>query len=99
MVKRLMDILIASVGLLLMSPLLIIVALVVFLQDFHNPLYIASRVGKQRIPFNMVKLRSMIAEAEKSGVDSTSSDDNRITWIGHFIRKINWTKSPNFGMC
>jgi len=36
----------------------------------------------------MVKLRSMIVAADKSGVDSTSSDDKRITWIGHFIRKI-----------
>ncbi len=92
MIKRLMDIIIASIGLLLVSPLLIIVALVVFLQDFHNPLYIATRVGKHRIPFNMVKLRSMIVAADKSGVDSTSSDDQRITWIGRLIRKIKLDK-------
>jgi lipopolysaccharide/colanic/teichoic acid biosynthesis glycosyltransferase len=71
-----------------LSPLLIIVALIVFLQDFHSPLYIAPRVGKHRKLFKMVKLRSMIAAADKSGVDSTSSDDKRITWIGRFIRKI-----------
>ena len=70
-----MNIIIASVGLLLMSPLLIIVALIVFIQDFHNPLYIASRVGKHRTPFKMVKLISMIVAADKSGVVSTSSDD------------------------
>ncbi len=88
MVKRLMDITAAAAGLLILSPILITVAFIVYLQDFHNPLYIAPRVGKQRKMFKMVKLRSMIVAADKSGVDSTSSDDKRITWIGHFIRKI-----------
>jgi lipopolysaccharide/colanic/teichoic acid biosynthesis glycosyltransferase len=88
MLKRTLDIFVATVALLLLSPLLIIVALIVFLQDFHSPLYIAPRVGKHRKLFKMVKLRSMIAAADKSGVDSTSSDDKRITWIGRFIRKI-----------
>jgi lipopolysaccharide/colanic/teichoic acid biosynthesis glycosyltransferase len=88
MVKRLMDITSAAAGLLILSPILITVAFIVYFQDFHNPLYIAPRVGKQRKMFNMVKLRSMIVTADKSGVDSTSSDDKRITWIGHFIRRI-----------
>tara|TARA_Y100000768_G_C23988117_1_gene690274 strand:+ start:3555 stop:4286 length:732 start_codon:yes stop_codon:yes gene_type:complete len=88
MVKRLMDITVAAAGLLILSPILITVAFIVFLQDFHNPLYIAHRVGKKRKMFNMVKLRSMIVAADKSGVDSTASDDKRITWIGHIIRKV-----------
>ena len=88
MIKRALDIFVSIVALLLLSPLLIIVALIVFLQDFHSPLYIAPRVGQHKKLFKMVKLRSMIAEADKSGVDSTASDDKRITWIGHFIRKI-----------
>ena len=88
MVKRLMDITVAAAGLLILSPILVMVSFIVFLQDFHNPLFIASRVGKQRKIFKMVKLRSMIVAADKSGVDSTSSDDKRITWIGRFIRKI-----------
>lgn len=87
MLKRLMDIVLSTVGLLVFSPLLIIVALLVYVQDFHNPLYIAIRVGKFKKPFRMVKLRSMVTNAEKSGVNSTSSDDKRITWIGKFIRK------------
>ena len=83
-----MDITLATGGLLLLSPILIIVSFIVFLQDFHNPIYIAPRVGKQRKMFKMLKLRTMVVAADKSGVDSTSSDDKRITWIGHFIRKI-----------
>ena len=88
MVKRAMDIIMASAGLILLSPILILVALIVFFQDFHNPLYIAPRVGKNRKIFKMVKLRSMVMAADISGVDSTASDDKRITRIGHFIRKI-----------
>ncbi len=88
MVKRLMDITAAAASLLILSPILVMVSFIVFLQDFHNPLYIAPRVGKQRKMFKMMKLRSMIVAADRSGVDSTSSDDKRITWIGHFIRKI-----------
>ena len=88
MVKRAMDITVATAGLLILSPILITVSFIVYMQVFHNPLYIAPRVGKQRKMFNMVKLRSMIVAADKSGVDSTSSDDKRITWIGRFIRKI-----------
>ena len=88
MLKRSSDITISLVGLLVFSPLLIFAAFIVFLQDFHNPLYIATRVGKNKKPFKMVKLRSMIVDAEKSGVDSTSSDDKRISWIGRFIRRI-----------
>jgi lipopolysaccharide/colanic/teichoic acid biosynthesis glycosyltransferase len=88
MIKRIVDIILAAIGLLIFSPLLFIVALLVYLQDFHNPLYIAPRVGKLKIPFKMVKLRSMIVAADKSGVDSTSLDDKRITIVGKFIRKI-----------
>ena len=88
MVKRLMDVTAAAAGLLILSPILVTTALIVYFQDFHNPLYIAPRVGKKREMFKMVKLRSMIVAADKSGVDSTSSDDKRITWIGRFIRKI-----------
>ncbi len=88
MIKRAMDITVAAAGLLILSPILVMVSFIVFLQDFHNPLFIASRVGKQRKIFKMVKLRSMIVTADKSGMDSTSFDDKRITWIGRFIRKI-----------
>ena len=88
MIKRTVDIILALSGLIILSPILITVSIIVFLQDFHSPFYIAPRVGKNRKIFQMVKLRSMIVAADKSGVDSTASDDERITWIGHLIRKI-----------
>jgi lipopolysaccharide/colanic/teichoic acid biosynthesis glycosyltransferase len=57
------------------------------MQDYKSPFYIAPRVGKDEKHFNMVKLRSMIVNLNKSGPVSTSADDIRITPVGHFIRK------------
>jgi lipopolysaccharide/colanic/teichoic acid biosynthesis glycosyltransferase len=85
--KRLLDIVAAFFGLLLLSPILLIVMLLIWRQDYHSPFYIAPRVGKNEKIFNMVKLRSMIVGADKSGVDSTSASDSRITPIGQFVRK------------
>ena len=85
--KRLLDIIISLIGLIVFSPILIPVIFLVWLQDWHNPFYIAQRVGKGEKLFDMVKLRSMIINADKTGVDSTSADDRRITGIGKFIRK------------
>ncbi|VVM17401.1 hypothetical protein BSPWISOXPB_2715 [uncultured Gammaproteobacteria bacterium] len=56
-------------------------------QDKKSPFYMAPRVGRNNIIFKMVKLRSMVSNADSSGVDSTSANDSRITPIGHKIRK------------
>ena len=85
--KRLFDVVISAGGLILLSPVLLFVMLLIWLHDMHSPFYIAVRVGKNEQMFNMVKLRSMVVDADKSGVDSTSSRDPRITQIGHFVRK------------
>lgn len=87
MAKRLLDIFAAAFGLLLFSPVLIPVLFLIWRQDYKNPLYIAPRVGKNERIFKMIKLRSMIANADKSGVDSTGANDMRITPVGHFIRR------------
>lgn len=84
---RLRDFILSFLILVTFSPLLLVVCFLVWKQDKHSPFYIADRVGKDGKLFSMVKLRSMIINADSSGVDSTSSEDNRITMIGHFIRK------------
>lgn len=87
MLKRIFDLFFSLIGLVIMSPILIPIIIAIWLQDFHSPFYIAMRVGKGGRLFRMVKLRSMVVNADKSGIDSTSSRDPRITPIGHFIRK------------
>jgi lipopolysaccharide/colanic/teichoic acid biosynthesis glycosyltransferase len=85
--KRLFDIIASGLGLLMASPVLLAVMVLVWWQDKHSPFYIANRVGQGGREFRMVKLRSMIANADKSGVDSTGANDKRITPVGHFIRR------------
>ncbi len=85
--KRLIDISISLMGLLLFTPILLPVCLLIWIQDFSSPFYIAPRVGKDGEVFRMVKLRSMIVNADLTGVDSTSANDPRITPIGHFVRR------------
>ena len=85
--KRVLDFTASLFGLLVLSPILIVVIVLVWMQDYKSPFYIAPRVGKDEKQFNMVKLRSMIVNLDKSGPDSTSANDIRITPVGHFIRK------------
>lgn len=92
--KRLFDICFSFIGLILASPVLLPVVLAVWLQDFHSPFYIAFRVGKDGALFKMIKLRSMIIDADKTGVNSTASTDNRITEIGQFIRAFKLDELP-----
>lgn len=85
--KRPFDIVAAVVGLVLASPILVPAMLLVWLQDRHSPFYIAERVGRGGRPFRMAKLRSMVVGADSNGVDSTSVSDQRVTAVGHFIRR------------
>lgn len=85
--KRLFDIVFSFVGLLVMAPVILLFMLLIWLQDFSSPFYLAPRVGRNGQLFRMVKLRSMVSGADKGGVNSTSMDDNRITWVGHIIRR------------
>ncbi len=71
----------------MLSPLLLVLGIAIWLQDFRSPLYRANRVGRGGSMFKMVKLRSMTIGADRSGVDSTAADDHRITAVGRFLRR------------
>ena len=92
--KRLIDVLASLAGLLLSAPVLAVLMLLIWLQDRHSPLYVAPRVGRYERPFRMVKLRSMIVGADKTGVDSTGSNDRRITPLGRFVRRFKLDELP-----
>ncbi len=85
--KRCFDLVFSFLGIFIIFPIIIFASLLIYLQDKDSPLYIANRVGKNNRNFRMIKLRSMIVDADKSKVDSTSSNDPRITRVGKFIRK------------
>ena len=87
MLKRAFDFSASLCGLVVASPVLVPTMIAVWLQDYKSPFYVAPRVAKGGGTFKMIKLRSMVINADKSGVDSTSANDRRITAVGHFIRR------------
>jgi lipopolysaccharide/colanic/teichoic acid biosynthesis glycosyltransferase len=93
-VKRAFDLVVSAVGLIILSPLLIILALLIWLQDYRSPFYIASRTGRAERPYEMIKFRSMVVRADKTGVDSTAANDPRITAVGRFIRRFKLDELP-----
>jgi len=80
---------------IILLPLFILFSFLIWRNDHGSPFYVAPRVGKGDQIFNMVKFRSMMVEADKSGIDSTSVNDQRITRVGHFIRKYKIDEIPN----
>ena len=84
--KRLFDLIFSFSGLIIFSPVLTTLSILIWLQDFKNPFYSARRVGLHGREFIMYKLRTMTEGADRSGVESTSNDDSRITPMGTFIR-------------
>jgi len=86
MLKRAFDIVISLTGLVVLSPFLLLFGLLIWLEDFCSPLYVAPRARSVDRTFNMIKLRSMVKNADTKGGASTAANDRRITWIGRLIR-------------
>lgn len=87
MYKRIFDFILSLIGIIVFLPFLIIILFIIWINDFKNPFYISLRVGKKGKQFKLIKLRSMVIDADKFNINSTSSDDFRITRIGKIIRK------------
>jgi lipopolysaccharide/colanic/teichoic acid biosynthesis glycosyltransferase len=87
MIKRCIDLILSAIGLLVASPVLLTVMFLVWREDRYSPFYIAPRVGRGGAKFSMVKMRSMVINADRQGSSSTSNTDRRITPVGHFIRR------------
>lgn len=104
--KRILDIIISFFGLIILSPLFLVIAVFVYMQDKHNPLYKSERVGKNGELLHMYKFRSMIMDAEKKkwellmknerkdGPLFKISNDPRITTLGKWIRKFDIDELP-----
>lgn len=87
MSRRILDVFAAGIGLMFLAVPLSLILFLVWRQDRHSPFYVADRAGLGGRPFRMIKIRSMVINADKSGLESTSANDNRITQLGHFVRR------------
>ena len=94
LLKRLFDIIISFIGLLLLCPFLITISIIIKATSPGTVFYRGVRVGKKGKLFRIYKFRTMVMDAEKIGPASTASDDPRITKIGHFLRRYKLDELP-----
>jgi lipopolysaccharide/colanic/teichoic acid biosynthesis glycosyltransferase len=92
--KRLADIVFSTIGLLFLSPFLVIVACLILLSSKGGVLYRQKRVGKDNKDFTMYKFRTMGLGSDKSTLITVGDRDSRITGVGYYLRKYKLDELP-----
>ncbi|MDR2298054.1 MAG: sugar transferase [Comamonas sp.] len=87
MLKRLFDLLASGLGLLLLAPLLLLIALAVKLDSPGPVFFRQERVGRYGRPFLIHKFRTMVSNAERQGPQITVGADARVTHVGEWLRR------------
>lgn len=107
-VKRLADVILSGITLVVLSPLFLLLAIVIKLDSPGDVFYRAKRIGKKGVPFVCYKFRSMIRDAEKrkedlghlnersNGLLFKIKDDPRITRVGRYLRRYSMDELPQF---
>jgi len=94
--KRLMDIVGAVIALIVLSPFMLLTALLIRLESEGSIFLTQERMGLDERPFDMIKFRSMRQDAEATGPGWTVENDPRVTRLGKFMRRTNWDEIPQF---
>jgi lipopolysaccharide/colanic/teichoic acid biosynthesis glycosyltransferase len=94
MAKRLIDLCGSLIGMVLLSPILLILAVLVRFDSPGPVFYRGVRIGRFGKPFRMFKFRTMVANADQIGGPSSASDDVRITRLGRFLRQYKLDEFP-----
>lgn len=87
MILRSLDLIISSLLIITFFPLLLLLSLIIFFQDFNNPIFSSIRIGKNKKKFKLYKLRTMRINSEGTKVRTTRISDPRITYFGKWIRR------------
>ena len=94
-IKRIMDLVLCAVALIVFSPLFIVIAIAIKLEDGGPIFYLQERVTKDEKHFDIIKFRSMIVNAEKDGISIPATNhDPRITKVGNVIRRFRVDEFP-----
>ncbi len=94
LLKRASDIIVSGIGLIISSPIMLIIALSIKLYDGGPIFFKQNRVTKDNKIFNVLKFRSMIVDADKVKLRKATSNDDRITPIGRIIRPLRLDELP-----
>ena len=96
-IKRTIDIILASGALIILFPFFVIIAILIKIDSKGPVFFIQERVGKNGKPFNFIKFRTMVENAELMGLkESAHENDPRITKIGKFLREWTIDEAPQF---
>ncbi|KAA5825576.1 sugar transferase [Algibacter amylolyticus] len=94
MTKRLFDVVFSIIGLLVLAPILLVIAILIKIDSKGPVLFVQGRVGKNNIDFNIYKFRTMKMESNKKGLLTLGNNDSRITKIGYFLRRFKIDEFP-----
>jgi lipopolysaccharide/colanic/teichoic acid biosynthesis glycosyltransferase len=94
MLKRIFDIIFSILGLIILSPVLLIIAIIIKSDSKGPVIYKQLRVGKNGIDFNVLKFRTMKTDSDKEGLLTVGGRDSRITGSGYIIRKYKLDEFP-----
>lgn len=94
MLKRAFDIVVSFLGLVLLSPLLLFIAILVIVDSKGGIFFIQQRVGMNGDLFNLIKFRTMAINSEKGSSLTIGGKDSRITRVGYYLRKFKIDELP-----
>lgn len=94
MLKRLFDIIFSLIGIIIILPVLVGLAILIKKEDGGSVFYRGVRVGRYGKFFRIYKFRTMVVNADKIGGPSTADDDPRITRVGRFMRRYKLDEIP-----
>ncbi|MBS5938021.1 sugar transferase [Clostridium sp.] len=93
-IKRCFDVIVSLLGIIILSPVFIIVSIAIKLDSKGDVFFLQKRVGRYGKEFNIYKFRTMVTDAEKLGKQITVGKDNRITKVGASLRKFKIDELP-----
>ncbi len=95
LIKRILDIVLTAIGLVLLSPILMIISIAIKCDSRGSVIYRDRRIGKNGESFDLLKFRSMVDKAHQYGSPVTVRDDARITRLGRVLRRWKLDELPN----
>lgn len=94
MLKRLFDLTCSAIGIVILSPIFLVLWILIKIESKGPALFKQTRVGKNNVDFKLYKFRSMFINAESKGQLTVGMRDPRITKVGYYLRKFKLDELP-----
>ena len=93
-IKRFLDFVLSLLALIVLMPVMLVIAIIIKIDSKGPIFFLQERLGKNGKVFKIIKFRTMIVNAEKSGLKINGENDSRITKLGSFLRKTSLDEIP-----